>query len=144
MAQFKKTCRECGKEITVANSRYCYCSDECRTAHRKDYQKRYHERIVSDDYLHERLNKQSREYHRQFKSKPFYCGVCGKVVEKERTNGRVFQKRFHLECILNEAVSAVAEGAGYSDNRIRRVLNRGYKMSELYDEMKKRAKEQKT
>lgn len=100
MAQFKKTCRECGKEITVANSRYCYCSAECRNEYIRKYRKGY-------------------VWHGQPKKRPhktILCGICGKEVERMGSGRSVSQRRFHEDCVLMQAIESVKRGDNYGDS----------------------------
>ena len=118
----KKQCIVCGKEIEVVNSRYCLCSDECRKKRAYELNKKY----MSDPVLHERHRLQSIESYRR-RAKIIPCKICGKPVPPSDTGGRLSHKHYHEECVIKEALQAIAEGGTSSkftgDSRIFRAHN---------------------
>ena len=118
----KKQCIVCGKEIEVVNSRYCLCSDECRKKRRAELEMKY----SSDPVIVERRRIQSRERSRK-NAKIILCKICGKPVPPSDTGGRLSHKYYHEECVVKEALQAIAEGGkstkGTGDKRIFRAHN---------------------
>ena len=126
-----KKCIVCGKEFEVVNSRYCLCSDECRKKRRAELEMKY----LSDPVIVERRRIQSRERSRK-NAKIILCKICGKPVPPSDTGGRLSHKYYHEECVVKEALQAIAEGGTSSkftgDSRIFRAYNVfGYSVSEL-------------
>ena len=127
----KKQCIVCGKEFEVVNSRYCLCSDECRKKRRAELEMKY----SSDPVIVERRRIQSRERSRK-NAKIILCKICGKPVPPSDTGGRLSHKYYHEECVVKEALQAIAEGGTSSkftgDSRIFRAYNVfGYSVGEL-------------
>ena len=118
----KKQCIVCGKEIEVANPRYCLCSDECRKKRTYELNKKY----MSDPVLHERHRLQSIESYRR-RAKIIPCKICGEPVPPSDISGRMSHKHYHEECVIKEALQAIAEGGTSSkftgDSRIFRAHN---------------------
>ena len=118
----KKQCIVCGKEIEVANSRYCLCSDECRKKRAYELNKKY----MSDPVIHERHRLQSIESYRR-RAKIIPCKICGEPVPASDSGGRMSRKHYHEECVIKEALQAIAEGGkstkGTGDKRIFRAHN---------------------
>ena len=118
----KKQCIVCGKEIEVANSRYCLCSDECRKKRAYELNKKY----MSDPVIHERHRLQSIESYRR-RAKIIPCKICGEPVPPSDSGGRLSRKHYHEECVIKEALQAIAEGGkstkGTGDKRIFRAHN---------------------
>ena len=118
----KKQCIVCGKEIEVANSRYCLCSDECRKKRAYELNKKY----MSDPVIHERHRLQSIESYRR-RAKIIPCKICGEPVPPSDSGGRLSRKHYHEECVIKEALQAIAEGGTSSkftgDSRIFRAHN---------------------
>lgn len=118
----KKQCIVCGKEIEVVNSRYCLCSDECRKKRAYELNKKY----MSDPVLHERHRLQSIESYRR-RAKIIPCKICGEPVPASYSGGRMSRKHYHEECVVKEALQAIAEGGkstkGTGDKRIFRAHN---------------------
>ena len=118
----KKQCIVCGKEIEVVNSRYCLCSDECRKKRAYELNKKY----MSDPVIHERHRLQSIESYRR-RAKIIPCKICGKPVPPSDSGGRLSRKHYHEECVIKEALQAIAEGGTSSkftgDSRIFRAHN---------------------
>ena len=128
MKMIKKNCVVCGKEIEVANPRYCLCSDECRKARARGYLRSY-------DYL-EKHRKYMKEKRRS-NPKIVPCKICGEPVPPTFREGRMCRTHYHEKCVLSEALQAVREGHGWEDKRIMRADNLyGYTMSELIEEVK--------
>lgn len=117
-----KKCIVCGKEIEVVNSRYCLCSDECRKKRRVELEMKY----SSDPVIVERRRIQSRERSRK-NAKIILCKICGKPVPPSSSGGRLSHKYYHEECVVKEALQAIAEGGkstkGTGDKRIFRAHN---------------------
>lgn len=127
----KKQCIVCGKEFEVINSRYCLCSDECRKKRTYELNKKY----MSDPVLHERKLNQDR-VRRRINAKIITCKICGEPVPPSDTGGRLSRKHYHEECVIKEALQAIAEGGTSSkftgDSRIFRAYNVfGYSVGEL-------------
>ena len=118
----KKQCIVCGKEIEVANSRYCLCSDECRKKRTYELNKKY----MSDPVIHERHRLQSMKSYRR-RAKIIPCKICGNPVPPSSSGGRLSHKYYHEECVVKEALQAIAEGGkstkGTGDKRIFRAHN---------------------
>ena len=117
-----KKCIVCGKEIEVVNSRYCLCSDECRKKRAYELNKKY----MSDPVIHERHRLQSIESYRR-RAKIIPCKICGNPVPPSSSGGRLSRKHYHEECVIKEALQAIAEGGTSSkftgDSRIFRAHN---------------------
>ena len=118
----KKQCIVCGKEIEVANPRYCLCSDECRKKRTYELNKKY----MSDPVLHERHRLQSIESYRR-RAKIIPCKICGEPVPASDSGGRMSRKHYHEECVVRDALQAISEGGkstkGTGDKRIFRAHN---------------------
>ena len=118
----KKQCIVCGKEIEVVNSRYCLCSDECRKKRTYELNKKY----MSDPVIHERHRLQSMKSYRR-RAKIIPCKICGEPVPASDSGGRMSRKHYHEECVIKEALQAIAEGGkstkGTGDKRIFRAHN---------------------
>ena len=129
----KKQCIVCGKEIEVVNSRYCLCSDECRKKRAYELNKKY----MSDPVIHERHRLQSMKSYRR-RAKIIPCKICGEPVPASDSGGRMSRKHYHEECVIKEALQAIAEGGTSSkftgDSRIFRAHNvLGMGVKELKD-----------
>lgn len=127
----KKNCVICGKEIEVANSCYCLCSDECRRV--RDRMRR-----LAPEYRAKVSERRKRRYKEQrWKHiKVIPCKICGKPVEPEFYDGRMRRKFRHESCVLSEALQAISEGAKNKDKRIARAYRMyGYTVKELREEM---------
>lgn len=123
----KKKCAVCGKEIEVANPRYCLCSEECKRVRAREYQRSYKSIEMHKKYMREK-------YWKNPKIIP--CKICGKPVPPTFRENRMCRKFYHEQCVLSEAVQAVREGCGWEDKRIMRADNLyGYTMSELIKEL---------
>ena len=126
-----KKCIVCGKEIEVANPRYCLCSDECKKKRHAELNRKY----MSDPVLHERKLKQDR-VRRRNNAKIIPCKICGEPVNPIDNGGRLSRKYYHEECVVREALQAISEGGkstkGTGDSRIFRAHNVfGYSVGEL-------------
>ena len=127
MKMIKKSCAVCGKEIEVANPRYCLCSNECRKAKARGYQ-----RSLEGIEKHRKYMKEKRWKN----PKIVPCKICGEPVPPTFRDGRMCRTHYHEKCVLLEALQAVREGQGWKDKRIMRADNLyGYTMSELIKEM---------
>ena len=89
----------------------------------------------SDPVIVERRRIQSRERNRK-NAKIILCKICGKPVPPSDTGGRLSHKYYHEECVVKEALQAIAEGGTSSkftgDSRIFRAYNVfGYSVGEL-------------
>lgn len=127
----KKQCIVCGKEIEVANPRYCLCSEECRKKRTYELNKKY----MSDPVLHERHRLQSIESYRR-RAKIIPCKICGEPVPASDSGGRLSRKHYHEKCVIKEALQAISEGGkstkSNGDKRIFRAHNvLGMNVSEL-------------
>lgn len=118
----KKQCIVCGKEIEVANPRYCLCSDECRKKRAYELNKKY----MSDPVIHERHRLQSIESYRR-RAKIIPCKICGEPVPPSDSGGRLSRKHYHEKCVIKEALQAISEGGkstkSNGDKRIFRAHN---------------------
>ena len=118
----KKRCVVCGKEIEVANSRHCLCSDECRKKRVAELKKKY----MSDPVKREQHRLQSIESYRR-RAKIIKCKICGEPVPPNDSGGRLSRKHYHEECVIKEALQAISEGGKSTkktgDKRITRAHN---------------------
>lgn len=119
----KKRCIVCGKEIEVANSRHCLCSDECRKKRRVELEMKY----SSDPVKRERRRIYNRNRYRKNALKIIPCKICGEPVPPSDISGRLSRKHYHEECVIKEALQAISEGGkttkGTGDKRIHRAHN---------------------
>ena len=132
----KNKCIICGKEFYARQSNYTLCSDECRKKRVAELNNKY----MSDPAIHERKLKQGRERRRK-NAKIILCKICGEPVMPVDIGGRLSRKHYHEECVIKEALQAIAEGGkstrnkstgNNGDSRILRAHNVfGYSVGEL-------------
>lgn len=119
----KKRCVVCGKEIEVANSRHCLCSDECRKKRVAELKKKY----MSDPVKRELRRIYNRNRYRKNALKIIPCKICGEPVPPSDSGGRLSRKHYHEECVIKEALQAISEGGkstrSNGDKRIFRAHN---------------------
>lgn len=128
----KKNCVVCGKEIEVANSCYCLCSDECRRTRVKMLELKYRKCRSKSNANRLKIQKQQRWLH----PRVIPCRICGKPVKPEFYDDRMHRKFYHESCVLSEALHAVSGGHGFKDKRIKRAYNLlGYTLKELREEI---------
>ena len=127
----KKNCVVCGKEIEVVNSRYCLCSDECRKARAREYQRSYMDIETHRKYMKEK---------RWRNPKIIPCKICGEPVPPTfNGKNKMCRSHYHENCVLSEAIKAIQEGCKCNDKRIHRAWNTyGYTMSEIIEGMKEK------
>lgn len=106
-----KTCRICGKEFEANNPRYCTCSTECSIKNRSIVQKKY--LLTHPNYNQESRDRQ-REKHRQ---RFVPCRICGENVPSVYNGKRYTRKRYHEQCVVKEALKAIAEGKNRGNNK---------------------------
>lgn len=123
-----KNCIICGKQIEVNNSRYCCCSKECRkirnAAHRKERAQRPEIREAARKAYHEKARRNPRIVP---------CRICGEPVAPTFISGRMCRKFYHEDCIIDEGIKAIQEGAPWDDKRIARAYGRGISRKELVE-----------
>jgi hypothetical protein len=103
----EKLCKICGKTFEAVNSNYSMCSPECRKENKKRYDREY-----------------IKPHKRAYEPKMLNCKICGKPVNQSR-------KRYHEECVLQDAVNAYKNGDRYPSPRIVRAINQGYSTPEI-------------
>lgn len=119
---YTKICPVCGMTFEAANSRYKYCSDECRKkrkynankAHLKEYYKTSRGIYARKTY-----------YKKHHKPVEKYCADCGKKLDDGR-------QTWCLDCLLKD----------YAENNshiaYQRLANRGYDRELIMEEINSR------
>ena len=63
------------------------------------------------------------------------CRVCGRNVPGIWTGSRIGRKRYHDQCVLDEAKKAYFEVGSWDchkDNRIKRAMNYGFCKADIF------------
>lgn len=121
-----KTCKICGKEFNARQRNYKYCSDECRNVVIQNQKKIYYKR------WYDKGLEQRKQWNRKH-APAIYCKICGKEVPKlYESSERVVYRRYHDECIVDTAITAIKNGERLARSQtLRRAYNHGYTIHEL-------------
>lgn len=129
-----KNCRICGKVFEANNPRYCTCSTACSIKNNSIMQKKYY--LAHHDEYNQGSRDRQREKHRQ---RFVPCRICKENVEPAFNGERYTRKRYHEDCVVKEALKAVAEGKGKKDKAVKRAWNTyGYTVRELKEMLKEK------
>ena len=95
-----KKCVICGTEFIPKQKNYICCSSECSKERNRRYNKQKYQTYYKDNKNHNR--------QRYLKMKMKYpviipCRVCGRNVPGTWTGSRIGRKRYHDQCVLDEA-----------------------------------------
>lgn len=121
-----KKCVICGTEFVPKQKNYICCSSECSKERNRRYSKQKYQTYYKDNKNHNR--------QRYLKMKMKYpviipCRVCGRNVPGIWTGSRIGRKRYHDQCVLDEARKAYSEVGSWDsrkDSRIHRAMNYGF------------------
>lgn len=123
----KKICIWCGTEFECQYSHRKLCSASCKKQHDAEHHRKYR------DEHPEMVAEWERRKRKRRKIKDVRCRVCGKVVPPVVGN---HHRWYHDECIIEEGLKALSEGASMSEPRLKRCSNRlGYSKAELLEEL---------
>lgn len=121
-----KKCVVCGTEFIPKQKNYICCSSERSKERIKVYRKQRNENYYKG-------NKESiRERYRRSKilhPTIIPCRVCGENVPGAWAGNRIGRKRYHEQCVLDEAKKAYLEVGSWDCNkdvRIKRAINYGF------------------
>lgn len=115
---YKKICPICNRNFEVANSRYKYCSDECRKQ-----QKRQNDRVHAKLYYHS--SRGMHNYKAYYKPVEKYCPDCGKRLDDGR-------QTWCVDCLLKDYAETKSRIA------YKRLSCRGYDRELITEEINSR------
>ena len=121
-----KKCIICGTEFVPRQKNYICCSKECSIERNRRHSK----------FTYETYYKGNKEYIREMYNRNKFlhpviipCKICGKNVPGVWAGNRIGRKRYHDQCILDEARKAYSEVGSWDsrkDSRIHRAMNYGF------------------
>lgn len=117
-----KKCIICGNEFIPRQKNYICCSKECSRERKRRYSKLTYETYYkgNKEYVREMYNRR-----KLIHSVIIPCKICGKNVPDVWTGNRIGRKRYHDQCVLDEARKAYSEVGSWDkrkDSRIRQKL----------------------
>ena len=127
-----KKCVVCGTEFTPKQKNYICCSSECSKERNRRYNKQKYQTYYKDNKNHNR-----QRYLKMKMKHPVIipCRVCGRNVPGTWTGSRIGRKRYHDQCVLDEAKKAYLEVGSWDchkDNRIKRAMNYGFCKADIF------------
>lgn len=125
-----KTCKICGKEFIPRQANYKCCSPECSKINAENLIK-----IHNKKWYHS--NRPKYKAWNRTHAPAIYCKICGEEVPKVYTDEKVYYQRYHEECIVSSALTAIRNGERLARSQaLRRAANHGYTVKELKQMLK--------
>lgn len=119
-------CKVCGSDMTVENSRYCYCGDDCRLIGYYARKKEYDEKVNNDPVRRKMISERAKFRTRIINNGTIICRICRKPIYRNIYEPETIRNTMHTECILDEAIGIVKSGQTLPDKIRQRAYSRGY------------------
>lgn len=132
------TCKECGKTFLAENTRYKFCSEECRKAHAKKYMAKYKE-VNRDKILESQAKYRKTEKYKITREK-YRNSEKGKATIRKRQQTEKY-KAFLKEYRKSEKYKKAMKK--YRNSEKGKAARKRYIQSEKYKEVQKRYHEKK-